>query len=670
MRFLYITVTSRLFCADTQSMTPKKFYKFRLLALCLIFFALTSISPTFGAAWKINKTMWSETDEKVYQDFVEALCDSRHNNLNRFIKDPKANPLYGKDDISFNLLPDCADLPYVVRAYVAYKLRLPFSYASSTRGNGGDIRYSRGNRPVSFKNQSNFKSPQDLFYKVLWVNSGNFRMAADLENSDHYPIKINPRTLVPGTIYYDPNGHVALVGKVTKDGRIRFVDAHPDKSISKPWFGTKFTKGTQQNGGGFKKWRPIRVLSDGRVVSTQNHNIPDYSNTEQFQRRYSIRGKNNLTYHAYVREALSQNFRQDPLKEFAFMMEELYEDIVYRSVAVELAIKRGINRRAHPGALPWNIYATDGVCEEISTPSRDARLKVAFKEFYDNTRQIISDIAMVNYAESKVTAHKMLQLYYELSNQYVIYYKNSNNQDVSLTFHDVLTRLFYLSFDPYHSPELRWGATSAELASANDNETKRRFYQLEQKLRNNLERVYGRATPLSFGPDYPIEVNIKNWLEGFIRGEMVDTKIVSIVPEQIVPSANVPTNITNVTTLPNIPSFPELPDLPSSQEMANAPVPPLNLRPNSTTSGYNSNSLQEAQIVAQAPVVANVNNDKTTGQKADKESIAAEMVGNGTTLELEIPKNKEEKKFESIGWVGTLRQVAKAISNPENYSAE
>ena len=33
--------------------------------------------------------------------------------------------------------PDCADVPYFLRAYFAFKMGLPFGYAKCTRGDGG-----------------------------------------------------------------------------------------------------------------------------------------------------------------------------------------------------------------------------------------------------------------------------------------------------------------------------------------------------------------------------------------------------------------------------------------------------------------------------------------------------------------------------------------------------
>jgi hypothetical protein len=506
------------------------------ICLTLLFIGASMAEAT---AWKLSRNLWSEEDEKVYSRFVEALCDSKYSNLNRFIKDSKANPLYGEEDKKFNLSPDCADLPYILRAYVAYKLRLPFSYTASISGKGGDQRYSKGNKPTSFKDQDYFSSPQNLFSQVTLINSGYFRMAADSEDSDHYPVKISKKSIVPGTVYYDPDGHVAVVAKVTEDGRVRVIDAHPDRTISKPWFGAKFTRGSKTNGGGFKKWRPIRYTSGGNTVRTRNHNISDYSADDQFQKSYSFRGRSGLGYHEYIRQALTdENRGADPVRDFAFMMQDLYEDISYRAVAVNIAIEKGIHLKPHPGSLPWNIYGTDGLWEEFSTPSRDARLKVAFREFYDRNRQMVIEQEQFGPSGARELAARLLQKYDELSGQLQITYVNSAGRKMTLSFADVNARLFDLSFDPYHSIEFRWGARGDELASAGDGETKRHFYENERRLRNQLERVYNQATPLNMGPETPVDVDIRGWLAGFLQGQRVDSSIVAINREVVAPVAS------------------------------------------------------------------------------------------------------------------------------------
>jgi hypothetical protein len=59
-----------------------------------------------------------------------------------------------------------------------------------------------------------------------------------------------------------------------------------------------------------------------------------------------------------------------------------------------------------------------------------------------------------------------------------------------------------MSFDPYHCPELRWGAPagSPERASCPDGAGKLKWYADEQRLRNRIDREYGAPTPLESGP--------------------------------------------------------------------------------------------------------------------------------------------------------------------------
>src|SRR5690606_9487517 len=43
-----------------------------------------------------------------------------------------------EDSINLYIRPDCADLPYFLRAYFAFKMGLPYGYAKCTRGGGGN----------------------------------------------------------------------------------------------------------------------------------------------------------------------------------------------------------------------------------------------------------------------------------------------------------------------------------------------------------------------------------------------------------------------------------------------------------------------------------------------------------------------------------------------------
>ncbi len=65
-------------------------------------------------------------------------------------------------------------------------------------------------------------------------------------------------------------------------------------------------------------------------------------------------------------------------------------DLDYRADAVTLALEAGLQNRPQPDRLPENIYGTEGDWETYSTPSRDARLKTAFKELRDNAPRFLT----------------------------------------------------------------------------------------------------------------------------------------------------------------------------------------------------------------------------------------------------------------------------------------
>jgi hypothetical protein len=519
-----------------------------ILLVCLLVPAVLE-----AGAWVLSSARWTDQDEKVYENFVQALGESGHGNLNKFIRDARLNPLYGEEDKKFSLSPDCADLPYQLRAYVAYKLRLPFGYVSAISSKGGDQRYSYGNKPSDFKDQDSFSSPQSLFGNVTLVNSGYYRMAPEVNNGDSYPIKIQKESVVPGTIYYDPNGHVAVVYHVTNDGRIRVIDAHPDKSLSRPWFGGKFAIGGKAQGGGFRRWRPIWYSSDGHIRRLDNVNIPDFSATDQYQKTFQLTGIGPVNYYDYVRFRLAvSGGKINPLDEVRQTILEIFEDIKYRVEAVEICLRANLHKREHPGALPYNIYGTDGEWEQYSTPSRDARLKVAFGELFQRVVQMIrmaesNDPNLVYSGSSRQLAEDLLRLYESLNPSLPVTYVNSLGKPVVLTFHDVLQRLFLLSFDPYHSPELRWGATGSELASANDSALKKKMYSLEARLRNHLERLYNCRTGFDLGPETPPDVDFRNWLVRYLNGAVSPGATPHIVQEQARP-------LPVMTTLPSTPA--------------------------------------------------------------------------------------------------------------------
>jgi hypothetical protein len=473
-----------------------------------------------STGFKVTRDAWSDADERGFIEFIEAIGNSRCGSIDRCLKSA-ANPFAKTDPPGIYFYSDCADLPYVLRAYYAWKKGLPFSYVSavSPRGATRDIRYTASGNVIASRRDvlTGAGSATQLFVELRnAISSAMFRLHPDMEATDLYPVKIDRKSLKPGTVLYDPNGHVAVVYKVEEDGRVLFMDAHPDNSLTRGTYGKKFVRSSPGMGAGFKNWRPLKLvgatqrpdgtLVGGRVEFARNAELPDYS-AEQFygnasrpadrewaSGQFTIDGQP-LDYYDYVRTKMAGgSLTFEPVQEVRNMVRANCEDLRYRAEAVDLAIRAGIQNKAQPARLPTNIYGTEGEWEEFSTPSRDARLKASFKELRDQVQRFVewhnAGDKRVRYQAGGIVK-TLLQAYDEEAALCTITYLRSNGTPVSLSYEEIRKRLFLLSFDPYHCIERRWGATQpAELSTCRDDATKAAWYAAQQGLRNQIDRTY------------------------------------------------------------------------------------------------------------------------------------------------------------------------------------
>ncbi|MBX3041037.1 MAG: hypothetical protein KF789_10060, partial [Bdellovibrionaceae bacterium] len=209
--------------------------------------------------WVVTKTEWTSTDEANFSSFVQALGRSKCNTVHKCITS-SANPYRGSDPNDVQFYSDCADFPYFLRSYFAWKNGLPFSYVSSVRSVDADER--KKNPPVLAPGET--EKPLDSRYSSLGnyatgrtslvpapgksldffstmtrlqniVFSGTLRIgpaATSKVANDFYSPAIKIGSIRPGTTIYDSNGHVAVIYDVLADGRALFFDAHPDNSVT------------------------------------------------------------------------------------------------------------------------------------------------------------------------------------------------------------------------------------------------------------------------------------------------------------------------------------------------------------------------------------------------------------------------------------------------------
>jgi hypothetical protein len=245
--------------------------------------------PDAGPIWR-PKYRWNVANENLYALFVERLFDYElsedrvWSNLHALLRDKDRNLLFdyrgmGEDDV-LELVPDCADLPYALRSYFAWKMRLPFGYRRCSRGRTGkppncdepgasDNLMSR----LELPGKGGRMLPRDdieafeLFLNTQLrsaVHSSSGRTLPEDELTDFYPVALTRKALKPGTVFADPYGHFLVLADWIPQGPDGYgilvgADAQPDGTIGQRrfWRGTfLFDPDTTSGGAGFKAFRP------------------------------------------------------------------------------------------------------------------------------------------------------------------------------------------------------------------------------------------------------------------------------------------------------------------------------------------------------------------------------------------------------------------------------
>lgn len=523
--------------------------------------------------WKVKRPAWDSADEYEFKLFLKGLADSGCNTTDKCLSGP-GNILRTEEDMLNTFYTDCADFPYYLRAYFAYKKNLPMSfvleiaqapfsdaqiqtiiaeraaaveharanepgdeyaknaaaekagadYDAKTR----DLRYSRnGNVPVSRFNIPS-RNPIQRDIGVVGaritdiISSGFLRMTSAPEGSpvetDFYSPAIRPQSIKPGTVLYNVSGHVAVVYDVTAKGEVKFIDAHPDNSITRGQFNLDYKVLKAAYGGNFKNFRPIQVVNPtldsegvivaGQIVVAKDSEIPDFSLEQYTGNGVDASGKGIFKLEAtdtqpaidfveWTKYRLSNGtYRLDPVVEMKKEVENLCSMVKNRIEAMQKGTESGIAFRPHPYTLPQNIWGSSGDWESYSSPGSDIRLRNKMLSIADTAKiwarrvrdKVKNGDRIISYngvdlKSDLVTAYKSASASCQLS------YTNSSGTRTPLTLEKVISRASLLSFDPYNCIELRWGAnTPQELATCKDDAEKREWYSYSQFLRNLTEK--------------------------------------------------------------------------------------------------------------------------------------------------------------------------------------
>ena len=471
---------------------------------------------TSKGVWPV-RAAWDREMENLYSAWIEKLFDDPLDAapswpaLHEVLRDPSRNILFNhlgwrEDEKKFIIRPDCADLPYFLRAYFAFKMGLPFGYANCTRGGGGKPPHcpawwnihKEEPPPVPAQQRSASGEQFGLFgaraapalaIKVSrrpaglvpgfghylrvtvanGVHSGSGRTAADDDDTDYYPVALSEKTLRPGTVYADPYGHIlVLVRRLPQSdgaaGIILAVDGQPDGTVARKrfWRGNfLFAQDPALGSPGFKRFRPIVREKNGTLRRLTNAEIakdPQNGDFSLDQSQLEVE-----EFYDRMDEVMSP-VPLDPVRALKEAITSLEEQVHARVTSVENGRKYQIEG-GREVAIPdgASIFETTGPWEDFATPSRDLRLLIAI----DVVRGLPDRVARrpERYAmppgkgveDVKAELEKVLAE--ELPTRKFSYTRSDGSQ-WELTLTNVIDRMAELemAYNVNDCVELRWGA--------------------------------------------------------------------------------------------------------------------------------------------------------------------------------------------------------------------
>jgi hypothetical protein len=439
-----------------------------------------------GLVWKTIHG-WDSGTEAIYSAWINALfngCDENKSwtSLDQVTKDPNQNFLYnylslGEDNpkgISSVLMrPDCADNPFYLRAYFAWKLGLPFGYHLCDRGSL--VKNPRTGQWITNETPSQKTDAIQAFNAFLrkvadGVHSGTARTGLDDEKSDYYPVSLGQEALRPGTVYADPYGHtLVLIGSKpqTKDqpGLLLAVDAQPDGTVGiKRFWKGNFLFNTNGVIGepGFKAFRPIS-LNNGVLNPVSNGELTAASGFVPFSLQQR-KMETEVFYHTMERVINPKPL--DPETFLLGLIQALHEQLLVRITSLA---NGEAYFKMHPGAvIPMpssaaGIFQTGGIWEDFSTPNRDLRLLIAMDavlSFPDMVASSPQDFDISGLASPEQLKKKLQSVMDQKTSELTITYTRSDGSQQKLTVAEILKRkdALEMAYNPNDGIEIRWGA--------------------------------------------------------------------------------------------------------------------------------------------------------------------------------------------------------------------
>jgi hypothetical protein len=499
-------------------------------------------SSVTDSTWPLRNT-WNRATENLFSAWIEKLFDDPLDAepswpaLHLVLRDRSRNFLFnhlglGEDEMKIVLRPDCADLPYFLRAYFAFKVGLPFGFSKCSRGGGGKPPYCPQWFSIQNAEEARPPPPPPLpatapsalevpsapapapppapkrlglaasfsdFTQIVSdsVHSGSARTALNDNNTDYYPVPLKQETLRPGTVFADPYGHILMiVRRVPQSDRaagvILAVDGQPDGTVARKrfWRGNfLFAQDPTLGGPGFKRFRPVVLGKNGMLRRLTNDEIvknPQYADFSLDQSRLGVED-----FYDRMDDVISPS-PLDPLRAMKEAITSLEEQVKTRVTSVENG-RKFLNSGRGEASMPDGaaIFETSGAWEDFSTPSRDLRLLIAIdvvREFPDRVARGPERYAMPkDKSVADVKAELRNVLASELASR-KFSYPRSDGSAWTLALKDAVHREtdLEMAYNPNDCVEFRWGAP----AESDEASTCKRYAPSAQRAKMTKYRAW------------------------------------------------------------------------------------------------------------------------------------------------------------------------------------
>lgn len=470
--------------------------------------ACTEIQVSGGRS-KRGSGEWGIAEEALFAVWVEHLFDAplseslSFDSLQSVLRDPRRNFLYNylgaDEDRRLWSEPDCADLPYILRAYFAWKMDLSVAYRACSRGGRG--RPPRCQAPsIETAAAPSGKAFREQSLRIMnRVHSGNGRTALGDERTDFYPVALTREALWPGTVFADPYGHVLVLTKWLpqakgKNGVLLAVDAQPDNSVRRKrfWEGTFLFADTPTAGPGFKAFRPL-TRSGGKLRYLSSDALRRGAGRTPLSTEQA--GMAPETFYARM-ERLINPKGLDPVAAYESTLAALMEQLGSRVKSVQNGEDHMRRSGGKVMAMPKGpaIFETTGPWEDYATPSRDMRLLIAMKVLEglpDRIRRHPGNY-LLGRKSAERAARDIEKLHRRRATKESIRYLRSDGSSWELTLADVLARRTNLemAYNPNDCMETRWGAAAGSREAA----TCKRRAPASQRARMREYRPWFRDT--------------------------------------------------------------------------------------------------------------------------------------------------------------------------------